>query len=182
MGIASACSSPLHFWSKRNKQNTEQTLLDLSKSLLIIARQKMTTSRNHHKLPQILQYQIRACGLTVRQMRTLPKRAKPIRNRNHLKPWFLLTAKLPNWATNCSHLHWSTSSVLLQCIYNTHLTPTPFESASQTAQSHTIATLAQHNFILWRTVTHVAGGKTSGASNPTTCRDTWRGSVSGIFR
>ena len=145
MGIASACSSPPHFRSKQNKQNTELNLLDLSESLLIIARQKITTSPNHHKLPQALQYQIWACGMTgptntntVKIQRNHPKQ-KPSETK------IFLTAKVPNWAINCSYLHLSTSSVLEQCTCSTHPTPIPFECASQTAQSaHWHSTTSYH--------------------------------------
>ena len=182
MGIASACSSPPHFWSKQNEQNAELNLLDLSESLLIIARQNITTSPNHHKLPQLLQYQIWACCMTgptntntAKICRNHPKQ-KPSET---LKPWFLLTAKVPNWAINCSYLHLSTSSKLGRCTCSIHPTPIPFECASQTAQSaHWHSTTSYHCDILWP-MSWVAKTR---ASNPTRCRDAWRGSYSGMFK
>ena len=56
-----------------------------------------------------------------------------------------LTAKVPNWAINCSYLDLSTSSVLRRCMCNMHPTPIPFECASQTAQSaHWHSTTSYH--------------------------------------
>ena len=183
MGIASACSSPPHFWSKQNKQNTELNHAKPPRPLRISSHHCKT---KNHNLPKPSQT---APSSTVPNLGMRHDRSDKYEHcQNTKKPsetetiWnsetkIFLTAKVPNWAINCSYLHLSTSSVLEQCTCSTHPTPIPFECASQTAQSaHWHSTTSYHCDICMSWV-----AKTR-ASNPTRCRDAWRGSYSEMFK
>ena len=89
------------------------------------------------------------------------KHAKTIRNRNDLKPWFLLTAKVPN-------IHMHCQSTEDQCLGNANMYESHAHSILVRISNSTIATSAQHNFIRQWPMWWVA--KTSGPSNPTRCQ------------